>query len=282
MAAATAVQEAVPGAWEVLLADTRFPAGQPYQDRHPDLKEHFRSMLVDWLLEVACVGRCARDTAHRAVSILDRFMEVATEQGRDVLQLCGLVCFQIATKLYESKHPTMAKLVYITRSTYTAQQVRDKEREVLLCLEFRVLGPTAVPILHTLLQAAAADDRQSNLAQCLADMSLQHPGTRRLGPLKTAAAAVLLGRARLGHHPLWPPALAGLTGLAADGDLITAAGLLERAALEACPPNTTLTAVYNKFAACVGDLFVGWPCPLLLPSHHHHPPGSSCSGSPAR
>jgi cyclin-A len=87
-----------------------------------DMTPHMRSILVDWLVEVAMEYRLTSDTLHLTVALLDRFLSVAAV-GRDQLQLAGIACMWAAAKYEEIYAPSARDFCFITDNTYTPQQV---------------------------------------------------------------------------------------------------------------------------------------------------------------
>ena len=62
-----------------------------------------RSILIDWLVEVAEEYRLVPETLYLAVNYIDRFL-AHVPVNRSKLQLVGVTCMLIASK-YEEIHP---------------------------------------------------------------------------------------------------------------------------------------------------------------------------------
>ena len=60
-----------------------------------DVTAHMRSILVDWLVEVAEEYKLVADTLYLAISYVDCFLSV-NALGRDKLQLLGVASMLIA------------------------------------------------------------------------------------------------------------------------------------------------------------------------------------------
>ena len=93
-----------------------------YMNRQPDLTHNMRSILVDWLQEVAEEYQLTMDTLALAVAYLDRFLSKMSV-SRSKLQLLGATCMYLAAKFEEIYPPEIAEFVYITDDTYTKRQV---------------------------------------------------------------------------------------------------------------------------------------------------------------
>ena len=63
--------------------------------------EKFRKKLVEWLLHVAHHFKCSQETFYHTVDLLDRFLS-CKKVKKEHLQLVGIGCYLIATKVYYS------------------------------------------------------------------------------------------------------------------------------------------------------------------------------------
>lgn len=102
-----------------------------YMTCQPDLTHNMRSILVDWLQEVAEEYHLTVDTLALAVAYLDRFLS-RMSVSRSKLQLLGTTCVYLAAKFEEIYPPEIAEFVYITDDTYTKRQV-SISRELFVC-----------------------------------------------------------------------------------------------------------------------------------------------------
>lgn len=74
--------------------DALFAVG-PYMASQPDLRPSMRTIVVDWLVDVAELYRLHGHTLHLAVGILDRYLEIC-EVKRRQFQLISLAALLIA------------------------------------------------------------------------------------------------------------------------------------------------------------------------------------------
>lgn len=81
-----------------------------------------RSILVDWLVEVAEEYKLSLQTLYLTINYIDRFLSVMSVL-RGKLQLVGTACMLIAAKFEEIYPPDISDFVYITDDTYNAKQV---------------------------------------------------------------------------------------------------------------------------------------------------------------
>ena len=81
-----------------------------------------RSILVDWLVEVAEEYKLSLQTLYLTINYIDRVLSVMSVL-RGKLQLVGTACMLIAAKFEEIYPPDISDFVYITDDTYNAKQV---------------------------------------------------------------------------------------------------------------------------------------------------------------
>lgn len=83
-----------------------------------DVNQIMRSILVDWLVEVALEYKLVSDTFFLAVNYIDRFLST-NNVARQKLQLVGVTCMLLASKYEEIYAPQIDDFCYITDGTYT-------------------------------------------------------------------------------------------------------------------------------------------------------------------
>ncbi|KAL6425946.1 hypothetical protein ACFW04_008922 [Cataglyphis niger] len=112
-----------------------------YMKKQPDITYSMRSILIDWLVEVAEEYRLQDETLYLAVSYIDRFLSYMSVV-RTKLQLVGTAAMFIAAKYEEIYPPEVGEFVYITDDTYTKTQVIKMENLILRVLSFDLTVPT--------------------------------------------------------------------------------------------------------------------------------------------
>ena len=151
----------------------------------PDINERMRAVLVDWLVDVHWKYKQQPETLHLAVSIIDRYL-TAVPTHRSELQLVGCTALLLASKHEESfrKEVTVADMVYVCDSMYTAADVRGMETRILAALSFRLSAPTAYTFMTRLLKAASASQMLLQQQQLYVPSALiSSPGVALLLPL---------------------------------------------------------------------------------------------------
>lgn len=91
------------------------------------INKSMRAILVDWLVEVAEEYNLVPETLFLTVNYIDRFLSSNVIVDPSKLQLVGVACMLIASKLEEIYPPEISEFVYITNSTYTGDEVRHSK-----------------------------------------------------------------------------------------------------------------------------------------------------------
>lgn len=189
-----------------------------YMKKQTDINSNMRSILIDWLVEVAEEYKLMEQTLYLTVNYIDRFLSCMSVL-RGKLQLVGTACMLIASKFEEIYPPEVSEFVYITDDTYTAKQVLRMEHLILKTLKFDLSSPTAFNFLERYLAAANAssdDSRLGSLAKYLCELTLldYDPYLKYL-PSTIAASCVCLACSTLGM-PIWTPTMSYHMGYRLD------------------------------------------------------------------
>ena len=98
-----------------------------------DINERMRAVLVDWIVDVHWKYRQQPETLFLAVSVIDRYLEVA-HTSRAELQLVGCTALLIASKHEEvyKQEVSVADMVYVCDNMYSPGQVRAMEARIFM------------------------------------------------------------------------------------------------------------------------------------------------------
>lgn len=210
-----------------------------------DVNNSMRSILVDWLVEVAQEYKLVSETLFLAINYIDRFLSSEVAPRRK-LQLVGITCMLVAAKYEEIYAPQIEDFCYITDNTYTRDEVLAMEQQVLGALSFELTVPTAKTFLRRFLKAALpgdlpADTRLECLSSYLAELMLPEYGALQFLPSQIAASAVLLANVSLGRSA-WTPTLQHYTGYK-PCDLMECCKLMHKVHLAQHKPEATTPAI---------------------------------------
>ena len=189
-----------------------------------DITPQMRSILVDWLVEVAEEYHLQMDTLYIAINCVDRFLE-RKHITRQNLQLLGCACMLLASKIEEIHAPAVDEFVYISDNTYTNEEILRMETTVCKILNCKIKMTTTASFLTRYTQAAQAD--QSLLADStgtendkkkavffsryVSELALQEYTMLKYKPSMIAASSVSLSRRTCNITPVWHETLAYYT-----------------------------------------------------------------------
>jgi len=178
-----------------------------------DINATMRSILVDWLVEVAEEYRLVPETLYLAVNYIDRFL-AHVPVNRSKLQLVGVTCMLIASKYEEIHPPAVDEFVYISDNTYKREEILHMEGMILNRLKFELSAATVKVFLNRFLKAAKVgecDQTTEKLCEYLCELTLQEYSFIKYRPSEIAAAALRLALHTM-RLPSWSPLLQDVSG----------------------------------------------------------------------
>ena len=89
-----------------------------------------RTILVDWLIEVADEYKMTDETLFLSVQYVDRFLSTVNVT-RSKLQLLGTTCLYLASKYEEMYPPALDEFSFITDNTYEQKHILRMEQIVI-------------------------------------------------------------------------------------------------------------------------------------------------------
>ncbi|KMT19373.1 hypothetical protein BVRB_1g013710 isoform A [Beta vulgaris subsp. vulgaris] len=237
-----------------------------------DINSSMRSILVDWLVEVAEEYRLVPDTLYMTVNYIDRYLS-GNAINRQRLQLLGVACMMIAAKYEEICAPQVEEFCYITDNTYLKEEVLEMEAAVLSLLKFEMTAPTTKCFLRRFIRAAQVmSEVPSMQLECLsnyvAELSLLDYSMLQYAPSLTAASAVFLAKfilcpsqkpwnSTLLHYTLYEPC-----------DLHDCVKALHQLCLSS--HSSTLPAIREKYSQHKYKFVAKKCCPPTIPSEYFH------------
>ncbi|XP_051811030.1 G1/S-specific cyclin-E2-like [Acanthochromis polyacanthus] len=132
--------------------------------KHPSLQIRMRSILLDWLIEVSEAHTLHRQTFYLAQDYLDRFMLKQNNIEKGVLQLIGITCLFIASKMEEACPPKVSQMAYVTDGTYYKEEILQMELVILKTLTWDLRPETPLSWLKYYFQLASMSPN-SNLLE---------------------------------------------------------------------------------------------------------------------
>lgn len=111
-------------------------------DKHPSLQPRMRAILLDWLIEVCEVYKLHRETYYLTVDYLDRYLTAKNAISKNQLQLIGITCLFIASKVEEIYPPKLHEFAYVTDSACTEEDILQQEILILQALNWSITPVT--------------------------------------------------------------------------------------------------------------------------------------------
>ncbi|XP_066245550.1 G2/mitotic-specific cyclin-A [Euwallacea similis] len=182
-----------------------------YMKKQPDVTASMRTILVDWLVEVAEEYKLHTETLYLAVNYIDRFLSYMSVV-RAKLQLVGTAAMFLASKYEEIYPPDIGEFVYITDDTYTKRQVVRMEHLVVKVLGFDLSAATPLTFVTAMCTINKIEEKTKFLALYLCELSMLE-GERYLEflPSQLSASALILAQLTL-EQTVWPADFANNTG----------------------------------------------------------------------
>ncbi|KAB0798874.1 hypothetical protein PPYR_06754 [Photinus pyralis] len=182
-----------------------------YMRKQPDITYSMRSILVDWLVEVALEYKLQSETLFLAVNYIDRFLSyMSVVRGK--LQLVGIAAMYIAAKYEEIYPPDISEFVYITDDTYNKKQVVRMEHLILKVLSFDLSVPTPLTFITAMAISTGLSNQVMFLAMYLSELAMLETDVYlETLPSILAAAAIAVARYTLKMEP-WSCELKRKTG----------------------------------------------------------------------
>ncbi|XP_026409841.1 cyclin-SDS-like [Papaver somniferum] len=156
-----------------------------------------RQAIVNWITDVSSESGLRElnlETVFLCVSLMDRFLSQGFFKTKRKLQLLGIACLTLATRIEENQmyNCIRQKTFQIGSDVYSRCEVVAMEWLVQEILNFQCFLPTTYNLLWFYLKAARADQEMEDTAKYLAVLSLMDPDLLCYWPSTVAAGLVIL------------------------------------------------------------------------------------------
>lgn len=131
-------------------------------ENHPGLQPRMRAILLDWLIEVCEVYKLHRETYYLTVDYLDRYLSTITNISKNQLQLIGITCLFIASKVEEVYPPKLTEFAYVTDAACTEEDILQQEVLILQALQWCITPVTIMGWVSTYMQLTATNASNSS------------------------------------------------------------------------------------------------------------------------
>jgi hypothetical protein len=162
-----------------------------------------RSKMIEWCFQVIDFIDFSRETVVIAIAYLDRFMSSGSPRALQVLQdrkefqLATMTAFYVAIKLHEPKLIDISVLTELSHGSYTEQDFKQMEMDLLSSLSWQLNGPTAITFLEHYIVLLPLEryhipiDAVLESARYQIELSLNDYALVGMHPSKVAVAAIV-------------------------------------------------------------------------------------------
>ncbi|XP_065857000.1 cyclin-SDS [Euphorbia lathyris] len=159
-----------------------------------DLIFHQRLQMVHWIIEQSTAKEFHHETMFLGVSLLDRFLGKGYFKNKRNLQIVGIACLTLATRIEENQpyNSVRQKNFHIENNVYSRSEVVAMEWLVQEVLNFQCFLPTIHTFMWFYLKAARANAKLERRARYLAKLALSDYEHLRHWPSTVAAGLVIL------------------------------------------------------------------------------------------
>lgn len=195
----------------LLQKDLTNPIRKDYMQTQTDINSKMRSILVDWLVDVHLKFELLPQTLFSCVSLIDRYLQI-NEIKRTQLQLVGVACLMIVSKIEEVYSPMVKDYLAVCDNAYTTKELLAMEGQILAALNFNVLCPTSFTFLNNFNSHFQLEDKLFYYAQFLLETSMLEMGALKHSFAVLAAGAVFFTN-KLFKKEGWPASYEAFTGI---------------------------------------------------------------------
>ncbi|KAL6295281.1 hypothetical protein ACE6H2_003423 [Prunus campanulata] len=167
-----------------------------------DLILQQRWQMVRWIVERSNQTKLQQETKFLGVSLLDRFLSKGFFKSKRILQIVGIACLTLATRIEENQpyNCVRKKDFHVGSNVYSRCEVVAMEWLVQEVLSFQCFLPTIYNFLWFYLRAARADAQVEKRAKYLAVLQMSDHVQLRYWPSTVAAALVILASLEGNHE----------------------------------------------------------------------------------
>ena len=116
-----------------------------------EISPNMRSILIDWIININFQFKFKEETLYTAIYIIDGYLSKKYIKQKN-LQLLGVSSLLIASKMNEIYLRRISDFSDITNKTYTEQEIKSMENDILKTLNFDLLVPSPLSFYEILIQ----------------------------------------------------------------------------------------------------------------------------------
>ena len=156
----------------MLASESKWNPNPCYMTTQQKLDESIRSTLVDWMIQIHYNFKLWPETLFLTVNTIDRYFSKHQILHRRDVQLVGLAALLMITKYEEIYPPTLKDFIYIAGEEYTADEILEMERDILMKIDFDVQQCSSYRFLERFSKLAKIDNITFFLSQFMLELGL--------------------------------------------------------------------------------------------------------------
>ena len=151
-----------------------------YMNKFVDINEKMRSLAIDWLIDIKSYFKCSHRTFFLACYYFDLYLSLLSSQfRRSQLQLLGITCLLLASKINEIYPMSIEDIVYVCNYNYKVKQVEDMEKTIVNLLDnslYRVTEYTYLNLYRSKYKIDKVTYKRClcTLYKCLSELKLRN------------------------------------------------------------------------------------------------------------
>ncbi|XP_055380027.1 G2/mitotic-specific cyclin-B [Condylostylus longicornis] len=169
-----------------------FKIDEDFMKNQIEVTPRMRTVLLDWINEVASQFRLLAETYQITVGIIDRYLQIIPNTTRGQLQLVGVTALFIATKYEELFYSDIGDFIYMTDNSYTKEDILNMEKKIMRALDFQLSRPFPLQFLKRFAKAINAEQHEYSLAKYILELVSIEYSLAHYKPSEIAAAALFL------------------------------------------------------------------------------------------
>ena len=193
------------------IKDASNSLSKDYMSRQSDINWKMRAILVDWLVDVHLKFELLPQTFFGCVNLLDRFLS-KTIIERSKLQLVGISCLMIVSKVEEIYSPMVKDYLAVCDNAYSTKDLLWMEASILGDLDFNILCPTSFSFLLNFNAKICLEDKFFCFAHFLLETALLENNHLKHNSVLLVCGAIFFTN-KLFKQEGWPEKYEIITGV---------------------------------------------------------------------
>ena len=160
-----------------------------------NINEKTRKYLIEKIIYQCSIWKLNPDTAFLTVNIMDRYINKTKIKSKDEYELICLGSFLIASKYEDIYSPDVEALTKIFEYKYRYEDILEKEKKILISLDYCLLYISSYKILNLLYHLSCIKDiNLFNFANMVLEFSLTDLNIMKYSQIKRAIGCFIFAK----------------------------------------------------------------------------------------